>query len=95
MKEIYLWQNSRFPQFEWDTKVLLTPLGEVHTLQGQLLGRMAALGFEGKLTTQKYAKINHCSQDTALRDIQSLIEKHILRKTDEGGRSTNYELIAQ
>ena len=52
-------------------------------------------GFEGKLTTQKYAKINHCSQDTALRDIQSLIEKHILRKTDEGGRSTNYELIAQ
>ena len=47
MKEIYLWQNSRFPQFEWDTKVLLTPLGEVHTLQGQLLGRMAALGFEG------------------------------------------------
>jgi Fic family protein len=52
-------------------------------------------GFEGKLTTQKYAKINHCSQDTALRDIQSLIEKHILRKTDEGGRSTNYELVEQ
>lgn len=50
-------------------------------------------GFEGKLTTQKYAKINHCSQDTALRDIQSLIEKGILRKTDEGGRSTNYELM--
>ena len=50
-------------------------------------------GFEGKLTTQKYAKINHCSQDTALRDIQSLIEMHILRKAGEGGRSTNYELI--
>lgn len=50
-------------------------------------------GFEGKMTTQKYAKINHCSQDTALRDIQSLIEKGILRKTDEGGRSTNYELM--
>lgn len=50
-------------------------------------------GFEGKLTTQKYAKINRCSQDTALRDIQSLIEKRILRKTNEGGRSTNYELI--
>ncbi len=50
-------------------------------------------GFEGKLTTQKYAKINHCSQDTALRDIQSLMEKHILRKTDEGGRATNYELV--
>ena len=50
-------------------------------------------GFDGKLTTQKYAKINHCSQDTALRDIQSLMGKGILRKTEEGGRSTNYELI--
>lgn len=49
-------------------------------------------GFEGKLTTQKYAKMNHCSQDTALRDIQALIAKDILRKTDEGGRSTSYEL---
>lgn len=45
------------------------------------------------VTTHKYAKINHCSQDTALRDIQSLIEKGILRKTDEGASSTNYELI--
>lgn len=49
-------------------------------------------GFEGKLTSQKYAKINHCSQDTALRDIQDLIGKTILCKTDEGGRSTHYEL---
>lgn len=51
-------------------------------------------GFEGALTTQKYAKINHCSQDTALRDIQALIVKDILRKTDEGGRSTHYELLS-
>lgn len=50
-------------------------------------------GFEGKLTTVKYAKINHCSQDTALRDIQALISKSILKKTDEGGRSTGYEII--
>ena len=57
MKKIYLWQNERFPQFEWDTDVLLTPLGEVHTLQGQLLGRMAALGFEG-LTAQVEALTN-------------------------------------
>lgn len=33
-----------------------------------------------------------CSPDTALRDIQDLIAKGILRKTDEGGRNTNYEL---
>ena len=50
-------------------------------------------GFEGKLTTQKYAKMNHCSTDTALRDIQALMAQNILRKTDEGGRSTNYELV--
>lgn len=49
-------------------------------------------GFEGKLTTSKWAKICHCSQDTALRDIQDLIGKGILRDTGEGGRSKNYEL---
>ena len=65
---------------------------ELNERQRKIINRLWD-GFEGKLTTQKYAKINHCSQDTALRDIQSLIEKGILRKTDEGGRSTNYELI--
>ena len=49
--------------------------------------------FFGKLTTTKWAKINKCSQDTALRDIQDLIDKQVLRKSDSGGRSTNYELI--
>lgn len=48
--------------------------------------------FEGKLNTNKWAKICKCSQDTALRDINDLIGKGILRKTDKGGRSTNYEL---
>ncbi len=65
---------------------------ELNERQRKIINRLWD-GFDGKLTTQKYAKINHCSQDTALRDIQSLIEKGILRKTDEGGRSTNYELI--
>ena len=50
-------------------------------------------GFEGKLNTSKWAKICHCSQDTALRDIHDLIAKGILRDTGEGGRSKNYELI--
>ena len=50
-------------------------------------------GFTGKLTTSKWAKINKCSQDTALRDIQFLIDKGILTKEKAGGRSTNYELI--
>lgn len=51
-------------------------------------------GFEGKLNTQKWAKINHCSQDTSLRDINDLIEKGILCKTAESGRSTNYWLVS-
>lgn len=50
-------------------------------------------GFDGKLTTSKWAKINKCSQDTALRDIQDLINKDIVQKEPSGGRSTNYELI--
>lgn len=48
--------------------------------------------FFGKLTTSKWAKINHCSQDTALRDIQDLVAKGVLRKQEGGGRSTSYEL---
>lgn len=49
-------------------------------------------GFTGKLTTSKWGKICKYSQDTALRDIQDLIEKDILQKDASGGRSTNYEL---
>jgi len=49
--------------------------------------------FFGKLTTKKWAKITKCSVDTALRDIQDLISKGILRKENAGGRSTNYVLI--
>ena len=49
-------------------------------------------GFDGKLTSSKWAKIAKCSTDTALRDIQDLIDKNILRKTEAGGRSTGYEL---
>ena len=49
--------------------------------------------FEGKLQTSKWAKINKTSSDTALRDIKDLIEKGILKQTNEGGRSANYELV--
>ncbi len=49
-------------------------------------------GFTGSLTTSKWAKIAKCSQDTALRDIQDLIDKGILIKSNSGGRSTKYEL---
>ncbi|UPT74768.1 MAG: Fic family protein [Elusimicrobiota bacterium] len=51
-------------------------------------------GFEGKLTTQKWAKLGKCAHDTALRDIQSLIERGILKQDAGGGRSTSYSLKA-
>ena len=49
-------------------------------------------GFEGKLTSSKWAKIAKCSADTALRDIQDLVHKGMLKKDAAGGRSTSYEL---
>ena len=49
-------------------------------------------GFEGKLTTSKYAKLAKCSEDTALRDILGLVEKGILVRGSERGRSTGYSL---
>jgi len=49
-------------------------------------------GFDGKLTSSKWAKIAKCSKDTAIRDINDLIDKNILQKESAGGRSTNYEL---
>lgn len=49
-------------------------------------------GFEGNLTTSKWAAIAKCSQDTALRDITELVQYEVLQKTAAGGRSTNYEV---
>ena len=50
-------------------------------------------GFEGKLTTTKWAKLTKSSQDTATRDIQDLVERGILVRSAEGGRSTSYALV--
>jgi Fic family protein len=49
-------------------------------------------GFEGKLSTMKYAKLAKCSHDTALRDILLLVEHGILVRNPGGGRSTSYAL---
>ena len=50
-------------------------------------------GFEGKLTTSKYAKLSKCSQDAAHRDILWLIENGIVVRNSGGGRSTSYSLV--
>lgn len=71
----------------WDTHTQTS----LNDRQQKMLNKLLD-GFDGKLTTSKWAKINKCSPDTALLDIKDLITKGILRKTNEGGRSTNYEL---
>lgn len=49
-------------------------------------------GFEGNLTSSKYATLAKCSQDTASRDIDDLVSRGILVKDPGGGRSTSYSL---
>ena len=75
--------KTRFWQ-RWAT----TPLNE---RQVKLLNRLL-YGFEGKLTSSKWAAIAKCSPDTALRDINDLLARGVLRKSNAGGRSTSYEL---
>ena len=50
-------------------------------------------GFEGKLTSTKWAVLAKCSHDTALRDIQQLVERGVLKRDAAGGRSTSYSLV--
>jgi Fic family protein len=59
--------------------------------QRLVLNRMLD-GFDGKLTTSKYAKLVKCSQDTALRDVLALVENGMLIRSKGGGRSTSYGL---
>jgi Fic family protein len=59
--------------------------------QRDILNRLLD-GFEGKLTSSKYAIIEKTSPDTALRDINDLLERGILAKDEGGGRSTSYSL---
>jgi Fic family protein len=69
-------------------RVAGTPL---NARQVKLLNLMLD-GFEGKLTSSKWADIAKCSPDTALRDINELIECGILIRSPGGGRSTGYAL---
>lgn len=62
--------------------------------QRDMLNRLQD-GFEGKLTSSKWAVIEKCSADTALRDITDLLERGILQKDEGGGRSTTYSLVEQ
>ena len=71
----------------WDRFVGL----EFNERQRNMINRLLN-GFEGKLTSSKWAKLTKCSQDTALRDIEDLIKQGVLTKDSAGGRSTSYSL---
>lgn len=60
--------------------------------QQQMLNKLLD-AFEGNLTSSKWAKLTKSSPDTALRDIQDLVNKNVLRKTEGGGRNTSYEVV--
>ncbi len=63
----------------------------VNDRQRHIINRLLD-GFEGKLSSSKYAKLTKCSADTALRDIRDLVERGILEREEAGGRSTSYRL---
>ncbi len=65
--------------------------GQVNNRQRTVINRLLD-GFEGKLTTSKYAKIAKCSPDTALRDIKALVDRSVLIQDEGGGRNTSYHL---
>ena len=66
-----------------------------HALNTRQVTMLNALltDFYGKLTTKKWAMMTKCSIDTALRDINDLIEKGMLKKSEASGRSTSYEVV--
>lgn len=69
-------------------KIKDTPLNDRQRL---VLNRLLD-GFEGKLTTSKWAKLAKCSQDTALRDVLFLVERNVFAQNPGGGRSTSYSI---
>ena len=71
----------------WES-IATVPLNERQRL---VLNRLLD-DFEGKLTTSKWAKLAKCSQDTATRDIFTLVNQGVLKRNPEGGRSTSYSI---
>ncbi len=80
-------QKSIAKTMFWDS-LRLIPLNERET---KLINRLID-GFEGRLTTEKWAKIAKCSHSTALRDINDLICKGILKEDGGGSRNKGYKL---
>ena len=80
-------RRARFWRFVGDA-------GGVNGRQRKVLGRMLEDDWAGAMKTSRYANLAKCSADTALRDLQRLVELGALRRNDAGGRSTSYLLSA-
>lgn len=78
LQKAHFWKKYHDIQFNERQRTILNKLFE---------------GFVGNLTSSKWAKLTKCSQDTAARDIQALIDHGILKKEPAGGRSTSYTLV--
>jgi Fic family protein len=77
LRKARVWQHtSRYP---------------INSRQRVVINRMLN-GFEGPLSTSKYATLAKCSTDTAPRDIQELVEHGVLVRNASGGRSTSYRI---
>ena len=79
-----VWRKARF----WETHRT-----EALNERQQLMLNKLLDGFEGKLTSSKWALITKTSQDSALRDIQDLVQKGILAVAPGGGRSSSYTIV--
>lgn len=79
-------EKARF----WEKLNSVTLNGRQRLMLNKLLD-----GFDGKLTSSKWAKITKCSPDTALRDINYLLEINALKKDRQGGRSTSYFIVKE
>ena len=49
-------------------------------------------GYEAKITSKNWASLSKCSKDTAIRDIQDLVEKHILKEDIPGAKRPSYSI---
>ena len=73
--------KAKFWELHKNTKFNERQIIMINKLQGN---------FVGKLYSSKWAKMTKVHRDTALKDIQDLVDKGVLSDSGEGGRSTNY-----
>ena len=83
---------------EFERTIRLTNLMNSDVMRGlnnrehDIMYRLLSGSFFGKLTSEKYRKIEKCESATATRDLSSLVKVGLLERSEDGGRSTYYKL---